>query len=204
MKIRPYQSRDRDRLEYVCLMTGNSGKGSIGRHADDQLLPYIWALPYVEYAPEWAWVVEGDEGAVGYVIAVPDLAEFRKWWQEVWVPKMHERFPKTMRADWPEDDLRRFDKAVAPEAPLPPWYEEYPAQLHINLLREAQGQGLGRELTETLFSQLSEQGVPGLALSVGGDNPGAMGFYEHLGFDVASTDYYEDGTLRRKVMVRKA
>lgn len=204
MEIRPYQPQDRDRVAYICLMTGNSGKGSIGRHADDDLLPSIWAFPYVDYAPEWAWVVEGEEGAVGYVLAVPDLAEFRKWWQEVWVPKMHARFPAEVRADWPEDDQRRFNKAVAPESPLPPWHEEYPAQLHINLLPDAQGQGFGRELIDALFTQMRERRVPGLALSVGGDNPGAIGFYDHLGFDVAATDYYDNGKLRRKVMVRKA
>lgn len=204
MHIRPYDPKDRDRIDYICLKTGDSGQDATGKRGDDQLLSYIYALPYVDYAPEWAWVVEGDEGAVGYVLAVPDLAQFRKWWQEVWVPKLHARFPWEVRADWPEDDQRRFNKAVAPEAPLPPWYAEYPAELHINLLPEAQGQGFGRALTGALFAQLSEESVPGLALSVGGDNPGAIGFYDHLGFDVESTDYYDDGTLRRKVMVRKA
>jgi GNAT superfamily N-acetyltransferase len=58
---------------------------------------------------------------------------------------------------------------------------EYPAHLHIDLLPETQGQGLGRALIETLFAELSRRGVRGLHLGMDPKNTGAAAFYERLG-----------------------
>jgi ribosomal protein S18 acetylase RimI-like enzyme len=57
----------------------------------------------------------------------------------------------------------------------------YPAHLHIDLLPETQGQGLGRRLIETLFAELERRGVPGLHLGMDPENVGAAAFYERLG-----------------------
>ncbi len=46
---------------------------------------------------------------------------------------------------------------------------EYPAHLHIDLLPETQGQGLGRGLMETLFAELTRRGVRGLHLGIDPD-----------------------------------
>jgi ribosomal protein S18 acetylase RimI-like enzyme len=58
---------------------------------------------------------------------------------------------------------------------------QYPAHLHIDLLPETQGQGLGRRLIETLFAELRRRGVPGLHLGMNPENIGAGAFYERLG-----------------------
>ena len=58
---------------------------------------------------------------------------------------------------------------------------QYPAHLHIDLLPETQGQGLGRRLIETLFAELRRRGVKGLHLGMNPENTGAAAFYERLG-----------------------
>ncbi len=57
-------------------------------YSDDSLMPEVFALPYVEYAPELAFVVDdGRDGrAVGYVIGVADTRAFVEWWKREWAP----------------------------------------------------------------------------------------------------------------------
>src|SRR5699024_8418500 len=59
---------------------------------------------------------------------------------------------------------------------------EYPAHLHIDLLPETQGAGLGRRLIETLVDELTTREVPGLHLGVDPRNTSAASFYDRLGF----------------------
>lgn len=202
MQIRRYEQKDRPFVDEICLRTGDAGKDATGKHADDQLLSYIYALPYVDYAPQWAWVASEEDKVVGYIIAVPDTAQFRAWWQKEWVPRLQDRFREEVRSTWPARDRAMFEEAVAGEKRPPAWEAEYPAELHIDILPEGQGQGLGRKLIDTLFTQLREEGVPGLALGVGGSNKGAIGFYERLGFEVLSASY-ENGRLLGQTMGKK-
>jgi ribosomal protein S18 acetylase RimI-like enzyme len=58
----------------------------------------------------------------------------------------------------------------------------YQAHLHIDLLPEAQGQGLGRRMIEALLGRMRAAGVPSIHLGVGARNANAIAFYEHVGF----------------------
>ncbi|WP_175984914.1 GNAT family N-acetyltransferase [Microbacterium tenebrionis] len=70
-----------------------------------------------------------------------------------------------------------YVRGVGPE----PYAAEYPAHLHIDLLPEAPGQGAGRRLIQTLFTELRRRGVPGLHLGMDPANTSAAAFYERLG-----------------------
>ena len=58
----------------------------------------------------------------------------------------------------------------------------YPAHLHIDLMPQVRGLGLGRTLIDQLLSELRERGVRGVHLGVDVANRNGIGFYEHLGF----------------------
>jgi ribosomal protein S18 acetylase RimI-like enzyme len=60
--------------------------------------------------------------------------------------------------------------------------DRYPAHLHIDLLPENQGQGLGRTLLDTLRSALAARGVPGVHLGMDPANTRARAFYDRYGF----------------------
>lgn len=62
--------------------------------------------------------------------------------------------------------------------------EQYPAHLHIDLLPECQGKGLGRQLIEKLKEYLRKDNACGLMLDVAADNTGGIAFYKKCGFDV--------------------
>ncbi|MBQ7102316.1 MAG: GNAT family N-acetyltransferase, partial [Clostridia bacterium] len=59
----------------------------------------------------------------------------------------------------------------------------YPAHLHIDILKGYRGGGNGTRMVETLCGHLKAQGVKGVHLIVGEENPNAIRFYERCGFD---------------------
>jgi hypothetical protein len=72
----------------------------------------------------------------------------------------------------PEDNLH---------SDFPQLLEEYPAHLHIDLLEPYQKKGFGREFIERFCDKLSEEGVKGVHVIMGGENKNEM-FYQRLGF----------------------
>jgi len=69
-----------------------------------------------------------------------------------------------------------------PVPPSPDIAGLFPAHLHINLLDEVRGQGLGRQLLETLLRALAADGARGVHLGVARSNTAARHFYAALGF----------------------
>ena len=177
--IRPYRPSDRDAIYEICLGTGRSGKDATGWLENDDVLPDIYALPYVDLAPETAFVVDVAGRARGYILGVADTGAFVDRLRSEWLPGFEAKYPLTGE----DSPTQRFVRdGRRPERMLIPELDEYPAHLHIDLLPDLQGQGLGRMLVRTLTTELRSRGVPGLWLEYGADNVGAGAFYRRLGF----------------------
>ena len=177
--IRPYRPSDRDAIYEICLGTGRSGKDATGWLENDDVLPDIYALPYVDLAPETAFVVDVAGRARGYILGVADTAAFVDRLRSEWLPGFEAKYPLT----GDDSPTQRFVRdGRRPERMLIPELDEYPAHLHIDLLPDLQGQGLGRMLVRTLTTELRSRGVRGLWLEYGADNVGAGAFYRRLGF----------------------
>jgi len=188
--IRPYRPSDRDDVYEICVKTGRSGTDATGWLDTDDLLPDIYALPYVDLEPDFAFVADVDGRARGYILGVPDTAAFVDEVRREWLPDFDAKYPLT-GDDTPTQRFIRDGRN--PERMLIPELAEYPAHLHIDLLPELQGQGLGRTLMRTLISRLNAAGVPGVWLGYGADNVGAGAFYRRLGFTPLPSS--TDGTV---------
>ena len=183
--IRQYQPADRDDVAAICLRTAASGGDATGVYSDDSLMPEVFALPYVEYAPDLAFVVSDGRRVLGYVIGVADTAEFVEWWKREWGPGFAARHPSPgaptgRNPGFTEAEL--IEAGTDPERMRIAELDDYPAHLHIDLLPELQGQGFGRELIETLRAALAARGVPAVHLGMDAANTGARAFYDRLGF----------------------
>jgi ribosomal protein S18 acetylase RimI-like enzyme len=179
-QIRPYRAEDRDALFGVCVQTADAGADATGMFSDDELWGLLFAVPYAEHDPGLCWVVEADDGRViGYIVATDDTDAFEHWFREAWWPQFADRFPKPVDVSSSEDRMLVYAYGRGPgnEANA----GEYPAHLHIDLLPETQGQGLGRRLLETLFAELRRRGVPALHLGMNPTNTGAAAFYDRVG-----------------------
>jgi len=179
--IRRATPEDLEPMRRVCLLTGDNGTDATGRWSDDGLLPDVYLEPYLRYPDGLGWVVDEGDGAVGYVIAVPDTVDFVAWWRRSWVEEFVRRHGGAAAH---EDEQWIFDGGTRPELMLSHADPaQFPAHLHIDLLPQAQGRGLGRGLLRTLGEELGRLGVPGVHLRVGEDNLAAAAFYRRLGFD---------------------
>ncbi|QEO13711.1 GNAT family N-acetyltransferase [Agromyces intestinalis] len=203
-EIRPYRPADRAAVGEVCVRTAAGGDDARGLYSDETLMAEVFAWPYVDSQPELAWVVvrpaaepdaaeddpdaplrSGDEAVVGYVIGVADTAAFIDWWQREWTPGFVARHPAPGTAPRPgakytEASLLR--DGADPERMRNADLATHPAHLHIDLLPEAQGRGLGRTLIDTLRAALAVRGVPGVHLGMDPANTNARAFYDRLGF----------------------
>lgn len=179
-RIRPYRREDQAAIFDICVKTADAGKDATGLFSDDDLWGLVFAVPYVQRHPDLAWVVEtDDERVVGYIVATDDTDGFEQWFRDEWWPRFAARFPRPLLADTREERIIEYAYGRAPGRE--PNADRYPAHLHIDLLPETQGQGLGRKLIDTLFAELDRRGVPGLHLAMDPANVGAARFYERLG-----------------------
>jgi ribosomal protein S18 acetylase RimI-like enzyme len=178
--IRPYRPADRDDVYDICVRTGASGSDARGVYSSDDLIPDVFAGPYLAYQPDLAFVVDTGDRVAGYVIAVADSHAFADWYDEHWLPGFRERYPLDAAPSAKEREAIGFGldqrEAIVPEA------DRFPAHLHIDLLPELQGQGFGRRLIRELLAALRDRGVPGVFLRMSPANTGAMAFYRRLGF----------------------
>ena len=188
-RIRPFRSDDVAALYDVCVRTADVGADATGILDDDALWGDLFAVPYARRDPGLCWVVEDeDERVIGYVVATDDTNAFATWFQDEWWPSRRDRYRASGAAEpTPQDRFIAYgDRQKPADDPI---VQAYPAHLHIDLLPETQGQGLGRLLIDTLLAELGRRGVPALHLSMNADNRSAGAFYERLGFtQLASGD----------------
>jgi len=186
--IRPYRPADHDGVAEVCLRTAAGGGDATGVYSDDALMPEVFALPYLEFAPELAFVVvdaSARERVLGYIIGVADTRAFVEWWKREWTPGFRARHPAPGPPTGHDPGFTEQQLLAAgtdPERMLIAEVDAYPAHLHIDLLPELQGRGFGRRLIDTLRAALAERGVPAVHLGMDAANTGARAFYDRLGF----------------------
>jgi ribosomal protein S18 acetylase RimI-like enzyme len=185
--IRRYEDRDHDAVYDICVRTADAGGDARGKYRSDDLMPDLFAGPYVFLEPRSAFVLDDGGRAVGYVIGTPDTAAFARADRERWIPRLADRYPVL-----PDPPVTPDDEMLAlhyyPERLLWPGLTEYPAHLHIDLLSPFQGNGHGRALMETFYAAMADAGAAGVHVSVVRENVRAFGFYDRLGFTRLDVD----------------
>jgi ribosomal protein S18 acetylase RimI-like enzyme len=181
MLIRPYRPGDLADVYDVCVRTAGGGGDARGQYSTDDLMPDIFAGPYVQLEPEHAFVLDDGTRVVGYVIATSDSARFARRYRDEWIPSLGEKYRRPPTPATTAED-RTLALHFDPDRMVAAEVAAYPAHLHIDLLPESQGQGLGRRLIETLLDALAAEGVPGVHLVMASSNVKARAFYDRLGF----------------------
>jgi len=179
--IRPYRASDHAAVYDVCVRTADVGGDARGKYHSDDLMPDLFAGPYLFLEPDFAFVLDDGQRAVGYVIGTPDTAAFARAYRARWIPHLAGRY------EVPPDPPTSPDEAMValhyrPERLVWPGLEAYPAHLHIDLLPPFQGAGLGRAMMETFYAAAARAGASGVHVTVTTANTRAIGFYHRLGF----------------------
>ena len=180
-RIRPYQETDLEAVYDVCVRTADAGGDARGKYHSDDLMPDLFAGPYVFLEPDLAFVLDDGQRAVGYVIGTPDTAAFARAYRARWIPRLAGQYQVP-----PDPPTSQEEEMIAlhyqPERLVWPGLEEYPAHLHIDMLPPFQGAGHGRALMETFYAAAAQAGAAGVHVTVTTANTRALGFYDRLGF----------------------
>jgi ribosomal protein S18 acetylase RimI-like enzyme len=179
--IRPYRVEDRAAVYDVCVRTACSGRGVQGEYSTDDLVPDVFAGPYLQFEPELAFVLDDGDRPAGYVLGTSGTARFAGLYRTQWVPLLGDRY-----AEPPKPPAAPEQRVLAvhyrPERMLWHGLEAYAAHLHVDILPPYQGMGHGRGLIEAFLGAAADAGAPGVHVGVGTDNVQAIGFCHRLGF----------------------
>ncbi|WP_237154769.1 GNAT family N-acetyltransferase [Oryzibacter oryziterrae] len=187
LAIRPARDADTDALYEICRRTADAGQDATDLMSDPRLAGDAWAVAYLKFAPDFAFVLTAGDAPIGYVLATDDSLAFgarldRDWWPAARA-RIEGREPTSPMDAMAMGRIRHSE-------PTADWLvKDYPAHLHINVLPQAQASGWGRRMIETELDALRAAGVRGVHLGVHPSNTKAMGFYRHVGF----TDLSRDG-----------
>ena len=180
MTIRRASRDEAPALYEICLRTADSGADATGLYSHRELPGDVWAIPYLLFAPDHAFVLDADGTVLGYVVGTPDTDAFERRLDAEWWPELRKKYSGwTVQAERDANDL---DRLAAPPRTDPGLVARYPAHLHINILPTLQSAGFGRKLIETELRALRAAGASGVHLGCGLRNERAIGFYRHTGF----------------------
>lgn len=180
IEIRPYKPSDLESLYSICLETGDSGKDARSKYKDPKLLGHLYAAPYAVLEPELTFIVTLDGTPSGYILGTKNSKLFREITESEWFPNLRAQYPLPNENDISTDAniIRLIHKGYLLKNEL----SDYPAHLHVDLLPNTQGKGIGKKIIHVFIDKLKELDVPALHLEVGKKNLGAVGFYKRMGF----------------------
>jgi GNAT superfamily N-acetyltransferase len=186
--IRSYRESDLFALYEICLKTGDSGKDASEVYKDPMLLGNFYAAPYAIIHPELTFILANNDIPVGYIIGTNNSEEFFNGTEKEWFPHLREKYIIPSDDDNSPDAriIRLIHKGHVPRPEL----LSYPAHLHIDILPEGQGKGMGRKLIDTFITKLIDLKVTALHLEVGKKNNNAIKFYEKVGFKIVKEFEY--------------
>ena len=180
--IRPYRETDHAAVYDVCVRTADGGGDARGMYHSDDLMPDLFAGPYLFLEPDFAFVLDDGQRAVGYVIGTPDTAAFARAYAERLDPPAGGPLPGPAGPAGATRTRRCSPCTTGRSGWSGPASEEYPAHLHIDLLPPFQRAGHGRALMETFYAAAAGAGAVGVHVTVSKANTNAIGFYRRLGF----------------------
>ena len=152
--IRNLRVSDKEDVRRICIETASAS--ATDTPLKRAVLCDLYCDYYVEYATDTSFVAaDGDDRAIGYVFCAPDYREYEKNYRKYILPVLRKH--KFSRALTKNLELV-FERKLA---------RGMPAHLHIDILQEAQRQGIGHRLMNALMFRLKELGVPKVYLVVG-------------------------------------
>ncbi|MEE9453919.1 MAG: GNAT family N-acetyltransferase [Paracoccaceae bacterium] len=192
IEIRMATKTDMAALYQITLATGHYGADAGSVYQDPDLLGHIFAAPYLAFEPQSCFVAKDAQGVVGFVVGTPDTRRFEARLSTDWWPDLRKRYPISDRQA-PENlnpDQRLCQMIHRPEIAPRGLARAFPAHIHLNLLPRAQGQGIGRRLFVIWCKQMQDQGVKTVHVGASVYNPGAVIFWQKMGFETIDQQVY--------------
>jgi len=196
--IRPFHADDLDDLYRISLATGAAGGDASHFYADPRLMGHIYSAPYARLEPQLALVVEDQGGVAGFAVGAIDTAAWEERLEREWWPALRRQYamPSDPDASAWTPDQRRIVMIHRPTPTPGAVAQKCPAHLHLNLLPQLQGRGVGTELFDAWLPLARRSGTKGLHVGINRANVGAQRFWDRMGFvDLAMDDVPQGRTV---------
>lgn len=199
---RPYKSPDEATMYDICLKTcddGMDGTEVFPEYPDiigDRILG-----GFITLSPEMCFVVEDEDGVMGYIVAALDGTSFRQKQKMSWVPAMCEKYPKPQKMEelTPAEEVMLGFHTDTDNTP-PSIYTSFPSIIRLDILpRRMEDLALSKRLLAMCFSALKTNGSNGVHVELNIGDKYMMEHYRLLGFiqipNAASDDTLYFGRL---------
>lgn len=192
LRIRAFQPADRDGIRAICAATAWKGGPAPEHFGDGWIWAEIWTRYFTDAEPQHTWVVEDtrDGRVLGYLTGTTDASRCDRYllrlipgivWHAIASAMLRHRPQRRLLAGL----LRSFLRG---ELDIPPEIRRTcPATLHLDLLPEARGQGLGKTLMSLFLDRMRELGVPGVHGQTLSNNVQVARLNQRAGFYVVAT-----------------
>lgn len=185
IEIRQCTMADMPYIYEICWKTGYRGQSVEGMLNDKFKIGHYFAAPYLHYDMECCFVATDMGIPKGYILGTSDTVNYTKWLNSQWLPQVRNFYDFSKEAS--DNPFGKFvDDCLENDTVVDQSLFEYPAHLHIDLLPDLQGKGLGRKLMGVFFNRCLKKGASRVHLGVSKKNPGAVAFYKKMGMFVIS------------------
>lgn len=175
--IRPIHPSDERGVGRIAYQTGFFGQSAAPYFANERLFARLWVGPY--FRGGFACLVAEAEGSIlGYILGSPDPAQYGRALRRVLLGRTLSRLAPLSQTWASLPYLLRAARYPSPHAN----WTQFPAHLHINLLAQARGLGVGKRLLAAHLELLRGAGVAGVQLSTTTENRAALELYRRFDF----------------------
>lgn len=181
IEVRPYRAGDRAAVRHICYVTGFMGDPVDWQWRDEETFADMFSGYYTDREPESACVADDGGRVAGYLLGCTDTCRslgYTKLVARKILRKGLPLRPGTAGFVW------RAVLDVVRDRHVPADFldDRWPAHLHIDLLAQARGSGVGRRLVNAWLGRCRELGLPGVHLGTMAENKRAIAFFEATGF----------------------
>ena len=163
--IRKFNPRDRPAVRRICCDTALMGEPSAIFFDDDEIFADALTSYFTDHEPESCFVAEYDNNVVGYLIGAKDVRRMDKIFTDKIAATL---FIKALRRGVFLHKknvmflFRVFLSIVRGEFKTPIFSKDFPAILHINIIKGCRAAGLGSKLINAYLDYLKSQSVKGV------------------------------------------
>ncbi len=205
ISFRPYRREDYEGICAILYATGFLGEDLLGTGLfnDRRLFSLVNTEGYLKFLPSNCFVaVDDSDGKVaGYILGAVDSHQ----WEKIFTYRMYWRIAvRAFAVSWwkyPESFRHVLDWARNYADVSVPFFPDYPAHLHINVLPGYQRRGIGDGLMRLFERRLLDQGATAVHLVTSNRNVKALPFYAKHGFVVLAE---KSGTYYRGIEDHRA
>lgn len=200
--IRRYKDEDRSAVRKIACDTAFMGEPAEVFFDDREILADFLTAYFTDYEPESCFVADFNAQVSGYLLGARDTAILEKVFLANVLPKILRKLILSRNLLNRKNIIfmcRLLISLIRGELRTPDFSKDYPALLHINIVKDLRSQGIGSKLIAGYLSYLENQKIPGVHLATMSEQ--APFFFKQNGFELvySSKRSYFKNILHRDI-----